>query len=84
MSAVPVSSCLASTNASNKSPSKQMYSFGKSNRFADAKQMGCNKVSYDMPSSFVSRCATFGYGDRFGNKNYETEVPPPGSYNLPG
>jgi hypothetical protein len=65
MSAMPITTTLASTNATNKSPSKQMYSFSKSSRFGNPKLDGCQKVSYNLPTTNVNRTTSFGLGSRF-------------------
>lgn len=67
MSAIPITTALASSSASNKSPSKQMYSFSKSARFPEPKIAGCQKTSYNIPSTNSGKSTTFGHGSRFGN-----------------
>jgi hypothetical protein len=67
MSAIPITTALASTSASNKSPSKQMYSFSKSARFPEPKFLGCHKTAYTIPSTNSGKSTTFGHGSRFGN-----------------
>lgn len=81
MAAIPVTTSLASLNSINKSPSKQMYSFSKSERFqALDKANGCPQVSYNIPSTRTNRSCSFGTGNRFQNNMYKTCAPPPGSY----
>lgn len=60
---------VAALSTVNRSKSKQMYSFGKSNRFPSVRGSLCEQNFYDLPSTKNHRSAGFGYGNRF---NYKT------------
>ncbi|CAI2376029.1 unnamed protein product [Moneuplotes crassus] len=82
MAAVPISSSLASTQMTNTSPSKQMYSFSKSNRFSQSKKGQCQEVGYTLPSTFSKRSSSFGHGPKLDENFGKSFVPPPGAYNT--
>ncbi|CAI2375974.1 unnamed protein product [Moneuplotes crassus] len=82
MSAIPISTSLASTNPINKSPSKQMYSFSKSDRFFKPQKGQCQEIGYILPSTFTKRSASFGLGSKLDEKFGKSFVPPPGAYNT--
>ncbi|CAG9328293.1 unnamed protein product [Blepharisma stoltei] len=67
----------------NSSKSKQQYSFGKSQRFAEPFKPPCKQSCYDLPLTLKTRSTMFGFGDRSDFTKQKAESPPPWHYEAP-
>ena len=73
---------VAALSTVNRSKSKQMYSFGKSNRFPNVRGSLCEQNFYDLPSTKNHRSAGFGHGNRFNYKTTRTHAPSNSPFSL--
>lgn len=68
----------------NRSISKQLYSFPKSNRFDSTREPLCGRAFYDIKKGALNnRTTTFGYGNKIDLVNRQ-RVPPVGNYEING
>ena len=79
MSITVANSAQVSLHSSNRSPTKQAWSFNKSERFDYMKNRLKTNGNYDIPTTLSRRGTSFGYGPR---KNFAVNngVPSPNSY----
>ena len=80
MSLTVANSAQISLHQANKSPTKQIWSFAKADRFGARRRKNQNeKIGYDLPTTLSKRGTSFGYGSR---KNFAINngVPPPNTY----
>lgn len=87
---ITISTCNQICNApTNLSPSKQLYSFPKQERFLKRKTIqyytplfSCDKF-YELKNTLSNRAAGFGYGHKYDFTKDLPHSPPPNSYDLP-